>query len=357
MLQTKSPKMKLVEVRPFCCCNITFIYSHEPGIPSSTEESPLVGSLEQGISRGRGIGLFVIKAIARGELVLVEKPLLLASYTQTREKILKSVKRLPPHKMEQYTSLSYPRHSPRRPSQSTSDAYDDYLYSIWSINTFSCPLNKRGVYTTASRINHSCTPNLMFSHKSDNATMLAHTVRDIAAGEELTWSYIDVCQPSEARQDRLNRVCPDMGVCICDTCAEDTLVSVYRKHQSDMRRARMFDLRILLSTFRISDSNKNCEVMLRYGVELEKLLKAEGLEGMQLAACYHMMSAIRARKGPEMAVGYKKRELEVLETCFGVSNPRYSRCVSELGHLEAGRKDHAKSSTDACVRADDELGF
>lgn len=51
-----------------------------------------------------------------------------------------------------------------------------------------------GMYSLVSRFNHSCRANAVYAFRADGVVVVRTTV-DVAAGEEMCISYIDVLQP------------------------------------------------------------------------------------------------------------------------------------------------------------------
>jgi predicted RNA-binding Zn-ribbon protein involved in translation (DUF1610 family) len=65
-----------------------------------------------------------------------------------------------------------------------------------------------GLYRLASNVNHSCEPNLLWTHPPETAAMPRNTIvfaatRDIAAGEQLFISYVNANSSYEERQNAL----------------------------------------------------------------------------------------------------------------------------------------------------------
>lgn len=169
--------------------------------------------------------------------------------------------------------------------------------------------------------------------------MVAHAVKDIKVGEELAWSYVDVCQGVAARNHYLARSCPEIGDCRCQTCREDTPSQTYRKHQSDDNRTQIAKLRAYLCGFKADKATtKRKEEVVRLTLQLEKLLKEEGLVGVELAKCYALLALLRSKTaGPEMGLMYKKKEIQVLKICLGADCPKVVACEAELQRMEHGK--------------------
>lgn len=78
-----------------------------------------------------------------------------------------------------------------------------------------------GVYPFAARLNHSCAPNCVLSFEgtpADGPRLLVRAVRDVAAGEELTHSYVDLCTTTPERRAQLQAT--HGFLCTCSRCSE-----------------------------------------------------------------------------------------------------------------------------------------
>lgn len=75
------------------------------------------------------------------------------------------------------------------------------------------------IYLLASMLNHSCQPSLDVTFPRNDATLALVAARDVAAGEQLTVSYIDAGQGVAARREALRWA---YGfVCACPRCVEE----------------------------------------------------------------------------------------------------------------------------------------
>jgi len=90
------------------------------------------------------------------------------------------------------------------------------------------------VYPDVALINHSCSPNIIVTYKSTTAEIRA--VRDIAIGDEVMISYIDLLYPTADRNERLRDTyyftcdCED-----CDTKAGDKIRLKVRKRSDPIK--------------------------------------------------------------------------------------------------------------------------
>lgn len=77
-----------------------------------------------------------------------------------------------------------------------------------------------GVYPGMSRVNHSCAPNCrVYSREGDHKLLILESLRDIEAGEELTFAYLPevVGLGVAARQQMLEENC--RFKCECAVCS------------------------------------------------------------------------------------------------------------------------------------------
>ena len=81
-----------------------------------------------------------------------------------------------------------------------------------------------GLYPSASVLNHSCSPNCILTYRGDTVTI--RTIRDVREGEELTHSYIDLCQTTEERREILQA---EYGFkCDCERCTDEKYKQIDR---------------------------------------------------------------------------------------------------------------------------------
>jgi len=73
------------------------------------------------------------------------------------------------------------------------------------------------VFPTASRINHSCSPNCAVFWSTHESKLLVHALRDIKKGDEITITYLSDLGVREARQAAFSSDGRRMP-CLCDFC-------------------------------------------------------------------------------------------------------------------------------------------
>ena len=155
------------------------------------------------------------------------------------------------------------------------------IMAIYETNTFEAGEGSV-ICPEASRINHSCLPNVHHCWNKSIGRETVHAVKDIAAGEEILTTYVQICIDHAEREKQLERY---GFTCDCPAC--DTSTAFGRA--SAKRRKRLFridqDLAMhstlpMLSPFS-NDRKALCAVL-----EYAKLLREEGVENMELTRKY-----------------------------------------------------------------------
>ncbi|KAH9991316.1 hypothetical protein F4779DRAFT_609683 [Xylariaceae sp. FL0662B] len=191
-------------------------------------------------SPNKGLGVFAIVDIKAGTNILMEPPLLRVEYgVYTRnvrlEPEIAAFDALSEEEKQQYLGL-YARADAqqvaevgedlRKPRPDGSVFTDEQieLYTrvdaIFFSNDFAMPgrgaYRVDGVFPRASRFNHSCDPNAVYSNDWQPGYWLARASRNIKAGDEVTIPYIPIVASRERRQITLSS---GWGFqCLCDMC-------------------------------------------------------------------------------------------------------------------------------------------
>lgn len=105
------------------------------------------------------------------------------------------------------------------------------------VNNNALPLGtaatRGGLFLTAARFNHSCTPNVHHAWNARIGMETLHACRDVAAGEELVLSYIPT---SLTRRERQAQLKGKFGfACGCAACS----LTGAAARDSDMRRSKL----------------------------------------------------------------------------------------------------------------------
>jgi hypothetical protein len=158
------------------------------------------------------------------------------------------------------------------------------FYAIYQANFVELSIDEKsgtGVFPLASRINHSCVPNLQIHYIPATKTLVAHTVRHINEGEELTISY------SSGIATTRNAILQHRGFeCKCTICTGSQATA------SQARRESMIMLELTLAAFeepdeyaRLPVTPQTLQEALEAGELLIESIKTEGVadHGLQAA--------------------------------------------------------------------------
>ncbi|KAI0050099.1 SET domain-containing protein [Auriscalpium vulgare] len=162
---------------------------------------------------GKGVGVFATEAIALGALIARERPLVIAPLLMTPESIEAIVRNMPQHIRDACFAL----HNCKPPSL-------PHFHGI--INTNGIHIGDMpgqsmyggfgGLYKDISRVNHSCSSNASHRWDLDTLTGELRAQRPIAAGEEVSFSYLSTDMPYGARHAYLRD--KYFFTCVCAVC-------------------------------------------------------------------------------------------------------------------------------------------
>jgi len=263
-----------------------------------------------------GIGVFATRDIRLGEVVLQERPLILATTPETLDVAMAN---LGPKERKQFLSLTDWRNSPKT------------ALGIFQSNGYPCG-EEAGVFFEFSRFNHSCGPNA--SHAWRHGCRYVFAAKNIKAGEELCTNYIDLAQPRSQRRALLKE---HFGFdCCCSACAssEDSRTSDTRRH----RIANLDDITYDdVSHGRYDEALKGVE-------ERIALLKAEGIDSpATLVRCAYDAYQAMDHKGdfPEATL-WLKRVIDFSRLCEPPDSEEISSLEAKLATLR--RRSQEKAS-------------
>lgn len=133
-------------------------------------------------SEGKGFGVFALKDIPVGTLILSERPLVKLNDDGSRIDPLDTlVNALDPALKRAYRAL----HGFRPLHRNTETLNRRIMYS----NGFAIEKTTTAVFKVASRFNHSCVPNAEFAWDCDKGRMEYFTAFKLLEGEEITIDY------------------------------------------------------------------------------------------------------------------------------------------------------------------------
>mmetsp|Transcript_183022 Transcript_183022/g.580078 ORF Transcript_183022/g.580078 Transcript_183022/m.580078 type:complete len:373 (+) Transcript_183022:3-1121(+) len=265
--------------------------------------------------KDKGLGAVAVRDIIRGELILAEVPVIhcgdhRGDAAAGREHIYIWVQfnALSPLQKESVMSL----HDTcvlggGRKTLEGVILTNGHLRGTNSLDYMLCPL--------ASRLNHSCTPNVEQSWDEVTGEVRLHASTNINQGEELCDRYIDVRAP---RAQRVQMLWDEYRFeCRCEACSVGDAFS-------DARRVRLQQL-----GKDIGATGRKAESVFEAAEEILRLCDAEGLH---LHSCREVtcLEALRCSHelGDELGMSlWAGRAYEYSRLCRGPNNPRTLRLL------------------------------
>ncbi|ESK85061.1 set domain-containing protein [Moniliophthora roreri MCA 2997] len=237
-----------------------------------------------GPAHTQGLGMLATNDIARGSVILVERPVLVILASALNYLTLEM---LDPKLAKVLLGLS---------------SSDDTLEGIIRTNSkeIEVPVQgsemKRcfGLFPDMARVNHSCGPNALWRWDSLNLMLTLEAVRPIAAGSEITIPYIDCLQPRSSRRHQLKSI---YGFeCHCDFCDIHWGSLPTGVHSSDSTRMELAEFWDRLPPFEewCSDTTAEDEELIKMHIRALELREQEGTQGF----CY-------------------KKHIEAIAMCYG----------------------------------------
>lgn len=192
------------------------------------------------------------------------------------------------------------------------------------MNTFACNNFQCGrglaVFETASRLNHSCTPNVHHSWNPTIRKLTVHAVRDIHPGEELCTTYLGGPGAYYVRATRIELLRSNYGfTCTCSVCADITGLS-------ESRRTLMGQIAYGLQMYQYGGQGQefvpyvpSSPVMaLKQAEDLICMLMDEGVLSIELCKAYRMAATVAlAAKDWGKAQQYALDEADAERNCLG----------------------------------------
>ncbi|BGP20888.1 hypothetical protein JCM10213_003386 [Rhodosporidiobolus nylandii] len=214
------------------------------------------------------LGAFSTRPIAAGTLVLADSPLFtldapLQAYLFQRAQSGSGggptlpdgeEEQEPPKSLDEFlerqirTMLSWKTDEQRRQFWELANTREDLppAYGIFATNAVQTKDETGGLFLFLSRFNSSCRPTLSRpAWDPSTATTRLYALRDIAAGEELTWTYLNVTfefEGVDARREEMRRVFE--FECGCPACAEEGMGGMGAEERGRSER-RLLQLRRL----------------------------------------------------------------------------------------------------------------
>ncbi|CAE7217783.1 set5 [Symbiodinium natans] len=273
----------------------------------------------------KGFGAIATRDIARGELVLEERPTI--TYQAGSD--------WPTSLQQQFDRLPV---SSQTAVMELCDATPDEkgLKGVFDTNSIGCssPTLDGVLCLSVSRINHSCLPNCEQFWDEQMFREKIFACKDIQKGEELSISYVEPYLLAEERNDVFRRRYAFQ--CNCAACSSQS------REASDRRRRRLGEMLAELGRGVSPDADAGVAL----AKELLQLCDEEGLalQGFRAQACYHAFQCLLlAGRGQDEAAPWLRRARESLEATRGAGDPD----VEALRGYEADPLSHPAASDQA----------
>lgn len=173
-------------------------------------------------SAGKDLGMFALRNIKKGEIVIVEQPLLHTAGGQDEFEKVFSQLRLPDR------SAFLGLHNAHKEEGSEA-------YGKWLSNRIAVVEEEKAIFPVIARINHACRANVFWEFEASEGLEYVYALRDISKGEEIFSNYFgEVC--FDERQEKFSSI---FGFkCQCALCS----MSPSGQRQRDTMIARMLEL-------------------------------------------------------------------------------------------------------------------
>ncbi|KAF7297880.1 SET domain-containing protein [Mycena chlorophos] len=224
-----------------------------PGFPQRLPPTPSNGpAFRVAPSPGKGLGLFSTRALKQGEVILTERPLLMTpiavrtthpqtfSEAESVQHSLNEFERFAQHAVNRMEDESRRKAFFELQNSHLEDGSGPIVGRIRT-NGIGVEGLQPGISGTVgsysavcdaiSRLNHSCSPNTFAKFSRAMFAFALYAVRDIAEGEELTFSYLEMFPPAA---ERAKKCLPYAFTCTCRACTPPT-------QESDARRREILD--------------------------------------------------------------------------------------------------------------------
>jgi len=186
---------------------------------------------------GKGQGMFATQNIPRGARILQEGHIFILPIAEERLDAPRRFLSLSPSERAAYLSLAVTPNRQRDavltqcieklpwkyPHMVTNLPVKRQLQimAILETNSFGIPkpgsweIGESAIFVNASRMNHSCMPNVFFCWNHNINKLTVHAMKDIAAGEEILANYVNICAYKDHRHESLR---PYGFTCDCKAC-------------------------------------------------------------------------------------------------------------------------------------------
>ncbi|KAK8036475.1 hypothetical protein PG991_001612 [Apiospora marii] len=308
---------------------------------------------------GHGWGAFATRPIARGSVILREQALFAIPKHHdaiTELDVLSALRQSPRATQRQFLSL---RDDAGAPFANIAKAFAENSFAIGDPEA-GAP--SHGFFPLLSRFNHSCLPNaaVPIDEEGPRDTPAIHATRDIAAGEEITFSY----DPRFASQTARERHGALGFACDCPACRPGTA----SHRASDLRQRLIRGLQFMLpggddptvavagsepfhviadpiARKQVAESRTPLSSELVYNLLTVCLMEAEGiLDDFEFARLHHSCTAMATMfRGPKnadiarraMAQNTPSERLRVAFELYGCADAADAQMANTLRAMQA----------------------
>ena len=242
---------------------------------------------------GKGLGVFAKRDIERGTRIMCEEPLISIENKDDVTGMIQGFILLDPDQKALFLSLHRGNDEAREALIETvvRERHGSCMDKVsgmpiqwqvritraFDVNSFQ-KIKGSAIYPKASRLNHSCTPNVNHFWNSSLGRETVTTTRDVKVGEEILISYVRLCRTREQRHEQLQ---PYGFRCICLACDASTPFG----RASENRRKTISALDQSLAMYRQFPKLSPLpgdRAAIRAAMTLSEVFIEEGLDGMDL---------------------------------------------------------------------------
>jgi hypothetical protein len=191
-----------------------------------------------------GLGVYASRPISKGEILLIEKPLLTALTDGEAEMVFYD---LPLPTQMAIMGLNDPECNADRDNshldhppelEMVEEKTVGSIYRNNSIPNGAGPNVASGsLFEVVCRLNHSCTPNVMWRWDPANGEEIVFAVVDISFGEELRASYVSEYMPHEKRKAKIRK--NFYFDCICPLCQGTASEEGIERYETGMQLTKI----------------------------------------------------------------------------------------------------------------------
>ncbi|KAI4855066.1 SET domain-containing protein [Aureobasidium sp. EXF-8846] len=211
-----------------------------------------------------------------------------------------------------------------------------HVVNIWRTNSYmlddGITLDYAGIGLTASRLNHSCIPNVYTAYNSTSGCITVQAIKPIAAGDELFTAYISGA--GKLRSERRAELSMWGFTCTCIACADGRDESRRREIKALMTKVEGVKKQLIQGSADLSVAQ--IEQTVGDLLDQATLMSDEGLLGPDLAdICFGAARCCLLVDRHEEAGALQTSGFDILLRGYGIDNPI---CAAAL---QAGDLDEA----------------